>query len=1221
MANRPKKRTHSDLPNQAEQLTSGAVKERSAPLATNQKATCHFPVVGIVASAGGLDAFKKFFSAMPLDCGMAFVLVPHLSSQRKSMVAEILAKQTTMPVAAASDGMPVAMNCVYVIPPNHFLAITDCTMRLSPLPETIGKQVAIDFFLRSLAEDQRERAIGIVLSGTGSHGTLGLRDIKRCGGMAIAQDPESAEFEQMPRSAIETGIVDLVISPELMPKRLVDYVRQPYVNRSPSVLSSNDNASEQLAETLVLVFSLTKCDFRMYRPNMLMRRIDRRMGLLQFIDFATYLDFLRVQPDEVHALCKDFQIGVTAFFRDPESFDILAKELIPSLVEQQCGDLPIRVWVPGCATGEEAYSIAILLLEAFETAGKPAHIQVFASDINEHSIEVGRRGIYPASIANDVSEDRLQRFFVASNDSHYRVNKVLRDSIVFSKQNLISDAPFSKLNLISCKNLMIYFEPETQQRLVSMFHYGLIENGCLMLGPAETIRCSTNLFDAIENKWRFYRRVGVAKTFSTHVADVEIPDRQRMVLPKTPDRFLRNAYKELTESVVQDFSPAVVLINRDYQILYVSGPIVDFLEFPTGEITKDLLVMSRKGLRTDLRRACESSLRDRVTVTVANARVQQNGGFVPCAITVRPAAANDREELLVVVFQDCVSQPVLQPHEGPASEDGEAMPTMSSPIQLLESELEAMHEELQNSMEAMEDSNEDLQSSNEELVSSKEELQSLNEELSSVNGELLDKVGELDRSNTELKDLMASTEVATLFLDKDLRIKRFTSATLKIFNLVPTDEGRLLSDFASRIVENQLLDECKQVLDQQVLSETEIYTDDLRCYLRRILPFRTSDHRTDGIVITFIDLTERKLAETSLRESQERTLAIVNTASEAIISIGYNGIIDSVNHATESMFGYTAEELVGHDVCILMSLPFPRESDGYMQRIFNTCEPRFIGVGREVVCKRNNGSVFPADLALSQIESFGLFTCVLRDVSNERELQKHILEIAADEQRRIGYDLHDGTQQELTGLTLYASALLESLQNASHIEAERESASVWQIEEADYQRLEESASLLSKRLVEAHQHVRDLAHGIMPVQIDAEGLRSALSELANLMSSNEKISCRFECMGNLTILNNTTATHLYRIAQEAISNSLRHGSASKIQISLYQEDERITLEICDNGSSAEAIMSDENAAVSRGMGLRTMKYRASMIGGIIQFEPRPEGGILVRCTILGQGSL
>jgi two-component system CheB/CheR fusion protein len=1436
------------------------------------------PVVGIVASAGGLSAFNHFFEAMPAICGAAFVLVPHLDATHKSLMVELLSRQTSMPVIEATDSVLVEADHVYIIPPNHLLTIENGRLRLSDLQVPAESQTAMDIFLRSLAADQGERAIGIVLSGTGSHGTLGIREIKRCGGIAVAQSPESAEFDQMPLSAIETGLVDFVLPPEQMPEALLKYFQQPYVKLPHGLNTSTGDPIEELIAILNLVRERTKYDFSSYRKNMLMRRVERRMGLLQLVDRREYLQVLREQPQELQSLFRDFLIGVTQFFREPDAYAVLEKEVIPALVSKQTADTPIRVWVPSCATGEEAYSIAILLFEALIAAGKPLNFQVFASDINDNSIDFARRGIYSASIAIDVSAERLKQFFEPENELHYRVTKKLRDFLVFSNQNLISDAPFSKMDLVSCRNVLIYLEPEVQQKLVSLFHFALNQHGYLILGSAETIGREFSLFETVSKKWRIYRRMGPAKTPATNLPEMGIHSQRTFsnaaILPP------KKSYKELTDSLLSEYEPATALINRQHEILNVTGPLVNFLEFPSGEITKDLLALARPGLRTRLRSACHKALTERSVVRDVRARVKRDGSYFSCSITLRPVLdPNYSEDLLLVIFQDRRPDQLSIENDWKTTVERETLDAASNAplVDLLEFELKKTREELQGTSEQLRGGIEELQSSNEELESSKEELQSLNEELNTVNCQLVEKIAELDLSNSEINDLMTSTEIATLYIDKELRIKRFTAPALKLLRLSPSDEGKHLRELNAPLLDDDLFEECQQVLIDYQHVETEVNSVDGKSYLRRTLPFQASHNQSKGVVVTFIDLTERrrlesqqreldskfrkvfdnvatgvaittwdrlfehcnpaycellgysqeelhctdfislihpedqecytekieelksgrvssfeienryfrkdgqlvwvrkflsvlpdetgkpaylvklitnqtqqrkaaaelqrseamtrailaslpshiaviddegtiiatnpawdgfglrnggspertgvgtnyfkvcqpvadnkkdcevseqvvdglrrvlagtselfnieypchspteklwfslqatplkydvggavvshqnitdrKLAEYKVYESGERLRTILDTASDAIITIDIHGTITGVNQATTSLFGYTSVDLVGKNVKILLHSPFLREGESFLQRFVPTGKDPVIGHGSEVICRRKDGGTFHGDLAVSRVDHLDLFTLILRDITNRIEMQKHILEIAADEQRRIGLELHDGTQQELTGLSLYATALQETIQNASQIIQDK--ATVWQFEVENYNQLKDTAALLSKRLVETNQHVRDISHGIMPVQIEANSLPSSLIELAKSIASNNGTSCVFECEGEIKVPNNATSTHLYRIAQEAVNNALRHSHASQIKIHLSQQDDRICIEVIDNGIGFNDETTPRSRLTNKGMGLKTMEYRASLIGGRVQIQPVPEGGTCVKCEILG----
>jgi len=1637
-----------------------------------------FPVIGIGASAGGLNAFKKFFSKMPVDSGAAFVVVPHLDRTHASLMAELLARQTTMPVCEARDAMPLEPNCVYVIPPNKYLAIVDRKLQLSAPAEGPGATTAIDFFFRTLAVDQRERAIGIVLSGTSSHGTLGLKEIKLAGGMVMAQQPESAEHDQMPRNAIATGLVDFVLPPEQMPDALVKYLRHPYIH-DPDQRPAEEALSEQLNRILALLRTRTKYDFRSYRKKMLIRRVLRRMGLCHFEQMPEYLDYLRVKPDEVNALCNDLLIGVTDFFRDAEAFQVLQQRVIPELVNRtavtpleadddsrwNAARSKIRIWIPACATGEEAYSIAMLFIEQFSAENKPTDVQIFATDIDERSLEAARQGVYTDGSVAEISPERLRRFFTKFDAHHWQVNKQLRELITFAPQNLISDAPFSKLDLICCRNLLIYLEPEVQAKVIRLFHFSLVDGGYLLLGPSESIGREVDLFEPVSKKWRVFRRIGPIRRGLVEIPISASEDRRRLHVVRSesmPTPAI--GYKELMQRLILDeFAPASTLINRNHEIVSVLGPLVNYLEFPAGELTKDLLAMARPGLRTKIRAAVFKAIQTGESVTDHDARVKRNGTYASCSITVKPVAEpKDAAGLLLVTFQDraSVGRATSDTRDARPVDDEE-----SHLIQHLEHELKSARDDLQSTIEEYESSNEELkasneevmsmneelQSANEELETSKEELQSLNEELSTVNIQLQEKVEELDRSNSDLTNLMASSEVATVFLDSELRIKRFTPPVAKLLNLRATDLERAFSDFAPKFSDNTLLEDCQTVLDKLTPIEKEVWTTEIsrntkqsseaggrkrqiatamnslpggvfdparsHCYLRKILPYRTADNRIVGVVITFVEITQRivaeaqsrrlatvlmnsndaitihdfeghilawnrgaekmygyteaealrmnivvtvpenkraealvyaqslargelvktfetqrrrkdggildveltatayrdelgrligaatterdiserirvtrilrqlndsleqrvadqtrearllaeaishlgegvlitadhlewpgpkilfvndamcrisgyqpdellgqsprilqgqesnrqtvnhikqelsasksclvelinyrkdgapyhaelfitplfdhegrrtnfvcihrditerkrteqalrdqealarsvldamsahiaildregrivrvnsawerfaaengateltrsgvgtnylsicqqsaergdetastalsglravldkslpeftleyacdsdheqrwyllyaataaqsatwgavvshiqitdrKRAEAALKEREERLQAILNTAIDAIITIDQCGIITIVNPATEQMFGYSRDELLGQNVRILMPPPYHDEHDAYIERFLKTGEARIIGIGGEVAGRRKDGSTFPVDLAVSQVDHMGLFTGIIRDISHRKELQKQVLGIAAEEQRRIGQELHDGTGQELTGLTLFAGTIVDLLNQIKKGEAEENAT--WILHEADLLRLRQTAQRLTEGLAEANRHVQQLSHGIMPVQIEAEGLRSALEELARATDSQQNITCRFDCPVPIVVANNTAATYLYRIAQESINNALRHSRADQICIALLEANEEIILEVSDNGIGFDTSSFGRTGVpgTHRGFGLEIMNYRAGIIGGTFRVSRPPGGGTLVRCVI------
>jgi two-component system CheB/CheR fusion protein len=1159
------------------------------------------------------------------------------------MMVELLSKLTSMPVIEAKQAMPVLINCVYIIPPNHFLSISNGQLQLSDPPINRGWKTSIDFFLRSLAKDQGERAIGIVLSGTGSHGALGIREIKLSGGMVIAQNPETAEYNQMPLNAISTGVVDYILPPEQMPAAIVNYIEQPYLSSANEKTAGDERLSGVLDRILKVLQDRAKYDFRPYRKPMVLRRIQRRMGIVQIDDMGAYLDFLQKQPEEVTALYKDLLISVTAFFRDPEAFQVLEKEIIPAVLAKRDNDLPIRVWVAGCATGEEAYSIAILLCEAMVTAKMSPKMQLFASDIDADAIEVARAGIYPASIAGDVSAERLRRFFVMLDDQRYQVDKELRELVVFSHQNLVGDAPFSKLDLVSCRNLLIYLEPDMQKDVLALFHFALVAGGFLFLGPSETTGRSSDLFKTISKKWRVFQRVDSVKRNLISIPFRRSTDPYTAIASSLPFAKHRKSFKEITEKLILgDHAPAAALCNHSLEVLYVTGPLVNFLEFPRGELTKNLLAMARPGLRTKLRATCTDAIRKGQTIIASDVRVNRGGQYFKCALTVRPLFEPiEVAGLVLVLFHEQAAGNKFDnsTESSPHSIGEETAPSEDSQLaQQLEVELKSMSEELHSTIEEMESSNEELKTSNEEIMSvneelqsvneeletSKEELQSLNEELTTVNGQLQEKVDELKQATDDLLNLITSTDIATIFLDEQLHIKRFTPATKPLINLLPTDIDRPLKDITPNFADDTMLKECRQVLENQKLLEREVQSEDFKHFLRRILPYRTTDNQIAGVVITFIDLTQRKMSEAAQRESDarhlaemhetaERLLAILNAAADAIITVDLNGRIDSINLATERLFQYSQQELIGQYITTLMPTLFSFDQE---HEIPQTIAARLAGLvqsRREVLSQRKDGSTFPVDFVFSRVDHLDLYTGIFRDITVNKQLQAQILEIAADEQARIGRELHDGTQQELTGLSLFAGAINDYFDKVTH--SADGGTVTWILQDSDYQRVKQTLAKLTNGLKQANRHIHELSHGIMPVQVDAEGLRSALTELASTASANENLSCRFEFHGAVVSTTNAVATQLYRIAQESLTNSIKHGKATDIKISLTQDLLQTVLEISDNGCGFEPTKRAGTGSKQGGLGLRIMKYRASILGGDLQISRNSVNGVTVRCTL------
>jgi two-component system, chemotaxis family, CheB/CheR fusion protein len=970
------------------------------------------------ASAGGLDAFTRFFRALPPDSGMAFVLVQHLDPTHESLTAELLGRQTWMPVRQVSGDTPVEADRVYVIPPNKDLSIHQGVLRLTPPAEPRAMRTPIDFFFRTLAEDRQERAIGIILSGTGSDGTLGLKEIKAAGGMTLVQDPGTAQHDGMPRSAIAHDAADLVLAVEQMPKALLKYAQHPYLavaEPTPAV----EQVTDDLSRILTLVRTRLRFDFTGYKTGTLGRRVRRRMGIRHVERLPDYLRLLRGDPGELKALFKDLLICVTRFFRDPDAWHYLEEQVLPSLMREREAAAPVRAWVAGCGTGEEPYSLGMLLIEQAQAAQRSGPIQVFASDVDREALDIARAGLYPESIAADVTADRLRRFFL-KDGHHYRVSKELREVVIFAEQNLVADPPFSKLDLISCRNLLIYLNADVQERAVSLFHFALDDGGYLFLGSAESIGPAEDRFATVSKRWRIYRRIGPTRPDTLAVLPVmaarrPAPERERV--PRAPLR-TDHLVIRLQQLLLDRYAPASVVISRRYEILLFSGPIDRYLTQPPGPPTQDLLARVREGLQTRLRGVVHKAIQDGQAQTVSRVRLRRNGAWHRIRVTVEPLTLSaETEGLLLVSFVNEGPEPA--PASAAANDRDEPL------VRQLESELKASQEDLQTTLEERETSNEELraateeamsvneelQSANEELETAKEELQSVNEELSTVNAQLESKVDELERANSDLDNLLTSTNIATVLLDDQLRIRRCTTSATRLFAVVPSDVGRPLADITQKFTDPALFTDAATVLDGLPSRRAEVAAQDGRWYIRQVLPYRGQDGRIDGVVITFSDVAAdalraaRSKLEAALKDLGEKEAwlrAVVDTAAETIITTDESGTIVSFNHAAERMFGYDAAEAIGKNVRILVPLPGRKAYDDYLGWYREGSPALVLGLRREVVGLRRDGTRFPMDLAVSEFTTptGRKFTSIARDLTERQQaeqrlrLQEHRAELA-----------------------------------------------------------------------------------------------------------------------------------------------------------------------------------------------------------------------------------
>jgi two-component system CheB/CheR fusion protein len=887
----------------------GAAEPATTPAATNG------PVVGVGASAGGLEAVSALLEAVPVDSGLAIVIIQHLDPTNKSLLVELLARRTAIPVRQTADGMTVQANCVYVIPPGAYLAIVNGQFQLSESP-TRTLRLPVDFFLHSLAQDRGKQAIGVVLSGTGADGTLGLKAIKEAGGLTLVQDPAEATFDGMPRSAIDAGAADYILSVREMPAAMLRFAARDYA-RNGETQVAEDNVEDAEARAALVVNALHTAvgeDFALYRTGTLLRRVERRMALTATDDFPGYVARLRSDTAEADALAKDLLINVTSFFRDNAAFTFLAEHVLPPLVARQGTDQPIRVWVAGCATGEEAYSLAILLLEQVASAGKRTRVQIFATDIDADALAIARAGVYPESIEANVSAERLRRFFTKAGHQ-YTVGEGLRKTIVFARHNLLSDPPLSRFDLISCRNLLIYLRPEAQKRVIALFHFALRDHGVLFLGASESVGEATNLFEPIERAYRIFRLIR-----PVHRPWASLPTLGRADAP-TPLAGLRPgaapARRRLADlaqrALLDQYAPASVIIDRNRNALYFFGAIDRFMALATGEPGQDVLLMARQGLRPRLRDAVERGFRTGKRVTARGVRIQRASRLAHVTIEVSPVAEADGALLLVSFIQEA-----SLPARVTAGAEHEATPELQAELDATRKELtrtirdlERTNEELTGVSEEAISMNEELQATNEELETSKEELQSLNEELTTLNTELRQSLDAQNAAANDLTNLLNGIGIATLFLDAGLRIKFFNPPANVLFSIITADIGRPLSDLAQKFADPDLLADTEMVLATGTQTQREIRGERGTWYNRTILPYRTESGAGEGVVITFADITAAKVAELAADRARAFAETIVETIHEPLVVLDHGLRVISANPAFMTVFAVAADAVKG----------------------------------------------------------------------------------------------------------------------------------------------------------------------------------------------------------------------------------------------------------------------------------------------------------------------
>ncbi len=889
------------------------------------------PVVAIGASAGGLDALKKFFTAMSPDPGMAFVLVQHLDPTHESTLADLMSRYTPLKVVQAKDGMKVESDYLYIIPPNKDMGLMNRTIQLMEPVEPHGMRLPINFFLKNLAEDQKERSIAIIFSGFGSDGTIGIKSIKAAGGMVMAQDPATADSNSMPASAIQTGLVDFILPPEEMPEKLMNYVESAH-KTIKKIITPKEETERALQKIFMLIRNRTSHDFSYYKENTVYRRISRRMNIHQIENIQTYLRYLQENPHEIDILFKELLINVTSFFRDEKSFDSF-KNSLKELIKQKLDVDNLRVWVPGCSSGEEVYSIAIIIHELLEESGKNIDVQIFGTDIDIDALTTARSGTYPITIAEDVSPELLNKYFV-KKDNVFTIRTDIREMVVFAPHDVLIDPPFTKLDVLSCRNLLIYLNGEAQQKVISNFNYALNKDGILFLGPSESVGEFVDAFNVVDKKWKIFKCVKSTEFIRRFVEVHPIPRTLQLSNFETgiglkqlntskSVNIVNLAEKELLDIYV----PPSAIITDFGEILYIHGRLGNYLEPAQGKAKLNIVEMAREGLKFELNSSIQNAISKKSEIVVEGLRVKNNGGHIFINLNVKPLELETTKGLLIVSFEEVSVDKNGKKDKmklNMVTKGDERIRELESELNLTKErlnvtieEMKSSNEELRSANEELQSMNEESQSTNEELETSKEELQSINEEMVTVNNELQMKIDELTQAKDDMNNLFNSTEIAIIFLDRDLNIRRYTKEATNLIKMIESDVGRPFSDIATNLKYDNFTDDIQQVMDRVTFKETEIETEDGKWFQTRIMPYKTFKNVIDGVVITFNNITERKEQITDALDALELADSVVQTVREPLLVLDSKMKVVSANRSFYQTFKVTPENTIGKNLYIM----------------------------------------------------------------------------------------------------------------------------------------------------------------------------------------------------------------------------------------------------------------------------------------------------------------
>lgn len=1184
-----------------------ADKSSTRPRSTAARAAVEeksFIVVGIGASAGGLHALQAFFDQMTTDSGMAFVVVSHLSPEHVSHLAGLLQSHTAMPVVEVSEIVKLENNHVYVIPPNRYLSAIDSHLRLTGTEGRKRPHAPIDHFFRSLAEAHGENGVAIILSGTGSDGSLGISKVKERGGLTIVQEPTEAEFDGMPQSAIATGTVDFVLPVAQIASRLAQYAESsPHLPVNGDGEPANERAQDIIQKVLAQLRGQTGHDFSRYKVSTFTRRLRRRMQIQRVDELADYFQQLVTNRNEIQALFKDLLITVTHFFRDPDAFAALEKEVMPRLLTDKAAGDQLRVWVVGCATGEEAYSIAILLLELTSQFDSPPTIQIFASDISDDALLRAREGFYPESIAADVSPVRLERFF-SRESGGYRVKREVRECVLFAPHNFLKDAPFSRLDLISCRNLLIYLERDAQRQLFELFHYALRPSRFLFLGPSESVDGS-KLFRVINKRHSLYQRLPSAEVRLPTLPLVLPGPRPRQASPgeRTEAAGAGTIHREMLERNAQ---PSI-LVNAEYEMAHLSPLAGRYVQQPGGEPTNNILRSVLPPFRVELTTLLYSAFKKSQDVRSQPIQAIVDGRPLLVTLAVYPAKDEHLDGFALVVFEENRDPARLQPAardsagaDSTATALLEELEHSKKRLQVTIEEFETSKEEMKASHEELQSINEELRSTAEELETSKEELQSMNEELITLNQENRNKIDELNQLNSDLQNLMASTEIATLFLDRELRIRRFTPRTSELFNILPTDRGRPLAHLTHKLGSADLLADAGNVLRHLIPIEREIAGENNAYYLARFLPYRSLEDHIDGVVINFVAISELKQAQQELERHGRQQAAIVLLGrlalegegltalfEEAIRQVHQTLAIESVeiwqrppgDPDDDAPAGTISVTIPGrHPYGLLIARPsqarpFPEDDLTFLQAIAN-----LLGVAIE----RKQ-----AELLLQGLND-SLEVRVEQRTGQTRSLASELLLTEQRVRQRISQLLHDDLQQILFATQVHVQLLDKEMAGGN--------PGVQEVKEM---------------IDEALQLTRRLTIDLSPPVLRSQNLEASLRWLAGYM--NDLHGLRVELNLESIPAEPGADMHLllFQIVKELLFNVVKHAQVNQAQVQLRMDNGNLLLLVIDQGRgfNAPAVMDDSFYESS--YGLRNMRERLGLFGGRMEITSRARRGTTV----------